>query len=337
MDPEAISEAITHLPTIVQAGLGTLPAWLVPGARKAVSRLIGSAVEIPATWLDQQAAAIRAKGEAKAEVEKSVVGQAVSYIASDNGMGQRAAERLVAKEYRRQSNTEAVAVAALEDLRSNQTQTAESPVVAPNVDEDWLNVFERFAEDASTERMQNLWGRVLAGEIRQPGRFALRTLRFLSEFSQAEALIFSSLCENAFGEFAPVSLIKIPEQRDQRHLINMETCGLIAGATSRELSLSFDCKKGSPMFFRERDLYIRLICDQDIRHAIRVVSLTPLGQDLISLLPGRDAKAAARKVAMAIRAPVFKAAYLGTVSASANAVPMEVLWQEDTPPNAVPT
>ena len=59
--------------------------------------------------------------------------------------------------------------------------------------------------------------------------------------------------------------------------------------------------------------------------------LSNLGQELICLLPGRDAKAAARNVALAIRSPVFKAAYLMTSSASGEIIPMEVLWQDDAP------
>src|SRR5208283_1459027 len=55
-----------------------------------------------------------------------------------------------------------------------------------------LNIFERYAEDASSETMRALWARVLAGEIRRPGQFSLRTLRFMSELDATTAKLFES-------------------------------------------------------------------------------------------------------------------------------------------------
>lgn len=97
-------------------------------------------------------------------------------------------------------------------------------------DDDWLNVFERYVEDASSERLQGLWGKVLAGEIRRPGRFSTRTLRFLSEFSQADALTFESFAKSAFADNAPKKAVTNKEDRNIGHLIHLEASGLIQGA-----------------------------------------------------------------------------------------------------------
>jgi len=54
---------------------------------------------------------------------------------------------------------------------------------------DW---FVRFFEDAgniSDEKMQEIWAKVLAGEIKQPGSFSLRTLEVLRNLSSDEAEI----------------------------------------------------------------------------------------------------------------------------------------------------
>ena len=45
----------------------------------------------------------------------------------------------------------------------------------------------------SSEELQTLWGRVLAGEIRSPGSCSLRTLEFLRNLSQEEALQIAKL------------------------------------------------------------------------------------------------------------------------------------------------
>ena len=44
------------------------------------------------------------------------------------------------------------------------------------------------AGTVSSEELQTLWGRALAGEIKSPGSFSLRTLEFMKNISQEEAL-----------------------------------------------------------------------------------------------------------------------------------------------------
>ena len=43
-----------------------------------------------------------------------------------------------------------------------------------------MTKFERLAEDATSEDIQNMFGRILAGEIRKPGSFSPSTLHFVS-------------------------------------------------------------------------------------------------------------------------------------------------------------
>ena len=83
---------------------------------------------------------------------------------------------------------ETIAVLALEDLR--ETAGALPPPRTEAADEDWLNVFSRYAEDASSERLQQLFAKVLAGEIRKPGSFSLSTMRFIAELDRETAAAF---------------------------------------------------------------------------------------------------------------------------------------------------
>ena len=61
------------------------------------------------------------------------------------------------------------------------------------VDDDWLWRWREAAGGVSSEKLQLLWGKVLAGEIRSPGTFSLRTLEFLKNLSQDEALRIEKL------------------------------------------------------------------------------------------------------------------------------------------------
>lgn len=76
-----------------------------------------------------------------------------------------------------------------------EEQLATDAQVAPdrNVDEDWLFAWRDHAGKVSTEDLQRLWGSVLAGEVKAPGRYSIRTLEFLKTLSKVEAEMISKL------------------------------------------------------------------------------------------------------------------------------------------------
>ena len=325
-------ESPANLPAPIAEALAGIPKALIPACIKALDRLVGAAVDIPAAWLAQQRVKIEAQTQAFALVEGAIAKAVASEASGDEATVQRAVDVLVRKSYRKQTNRDAVATAALEDLRAQPEQptTSAHAPPAPELDEDWLNIFERYAEDASSERMQKLWGRVLAGEVRRPGRFSPRTLRFLSEFSQADALTFENFCKHSFGEGAPNKLVNPPERKDIRDLMYLEASGLIQGATGLGLRRTFHFNQQGNAFLREGDLVIVFKGTPNSSVASEFIGLTPLGQELVGLLPGRDARAAARAVAHAMRKPELEEAYLGAViNQNGDVTLMEVLWQKD--------
>jgi hypothetical protein len=96
----------------------------------------------------------------------------------------RIQERLLHTETIRQKNIDTVSQIAAEQLAQEQT-VSEEPV-----DKDWTARFFSIVEDVSDEEMQNLWGRVLAGEVKQPKSYSLRTLELIKNLTKDEAHIF---------------------------------------------------------------------------------------------------------------------------------------------------
>jgi hypothetical protein len=99
-----------------------------------------------------------------------------------------AARQTIEDSVRRQVNV-AHAIAHAEETLRDDTQEPPSK----KVDDDWLFRWRDCAGDVSPESMQNLWGRILAGEIKAPGSFSLRTLDFLRNLSQEEAVEIEKL------------------------------------------------------------------------------------------------------------------------------------------------
>ncbi len=326
-DPEP-----SNLPAQIAEALVLIPKGMVPGVLKALDRLLAAAVDVPVAWLTQKKAKIDAQTESFRLVESSIAGAVAIGAAGDRDTAERAMSVLVRKEYRKQINREGVAAAMLEDMRDPATNVTAGDPTPPTteLDEDWLNVFERYAEDASSDRLQDLWGRVLAGEIRKPGRFSTRTLRFLSEFSQADALTFEEFAKCAFKDTAPSKLVK-PEVNDLRDLIYLESSGLIQGVTGLGLSQTIHFNESGYWFVIEGDISVVFKGDPNAVFKQNVVALTPLGQELLSLVTNRNTRDAARAVALASRCPEIHECYLGILNNNGSVRFTETLWLKETP------
>lgn len=96
----------------------------------------------------------------------------------------RAQNRFLFQEMKKQQNIENVISNAYIELK-NVDRVSDAPV-----EEDWISEFFDCVANVSTEKMQVLWGKLLAGEVNSPGSFSMRTLEVLRRLSIKEANIF---------------------------------------------------------------------------------------------------------------------------------------------------
>lgn len=104
---------------------------------------------------------------------------------------ERTQDRLNFQEAKKQLNIENVTAFAAEELRNEQ------PITDEPLDEDWTTRFFKIAEEVSNEEMQALWGKILAGEIKQPKSYSLRTLELIRNLSKNEADVFMKVANFA--------------------------------------------------------------------------------------------------------------------------------------------
>lgn len=210
-----------------------VPHLLAGPAGKAVSRLIGGAVDIPAAHLDGFAQEVKSKTEGRKIVSEALARKAAELVVADDEIVARAMRTFVAKEYRRQGNREKVAQATLLELRdqSKRLEDQSGKDATSDIDDDWMNIFERYAEDASSEKVQTLWGRVLAGEIRKPKTFSLKTLRFIAELDQETAALFEKYAPYIVnGDHIQIHQ-RLTEGEKFDDFLRLEDAGLIRGAS----------------------------------------------------------------------------------------------------------
>ena len=93
------------------------------------------------------------------------------------------ANYVAAKETRKMQNTLAVIEKAQAHFVEGEKVSAEP------VDEGWKNRFFGIVEEISDDELREIWGRVLAGEIKQPKSYSLRTLETLRNLTKEEASV----------------------------------------------------------------------------------------------------------------------------------------------------
>ncbi|MDN3379604.1 MULTISPECIES: TIGR03899 family protein [unclassified Pseudoalteromonas] len=100
-------------------------------------------------------------------------------INSDNTVLTRAQNRQQLLLVNQQQNIEAIMAMALSfcpDVTCNGQP-----------DSDWVERFIALCEDTSSESMQKLWAKILAGETVSPGTFSIKSLQTLKQMTQREA------------------------------------------------------------------------------------------------------------------------------------------------------
>lgn len=101
-------------------------------------------------------------------------------------------ERKYFQEIKKQGNINNTINFTINELE-NETEVSEE-----KVDEDWITRFFNTIENISNEQLQQLWAKILAGEIKQPNTYSLRTLDVLKNLSFKEAEAFSKVGIFAF-------------------------------------------------------------------------------------------------------------------------------------------
>ena len=101
----------------------------------------------------------------------------------------RTSARLLATEVHKQFHLEGVLAETVSELKDVHELPDERP------EPTWTMRFLGYAEGMGDPYLQELWGKVLAGEIKQPGSYSLRTLDVLSAMTQKEAELFIKACQ----------------------------------------------------------------------------------------------------------------------------------------------
>ena len=183
-----------------------VPAPIRKNAAKAFGRLCTAAVEYPVALIEGAIAEKRAEARARVKLIDASAHQIAEQMKTDPEYVRAAASKFAHKIVRERVNIDQVSEIAAADLRAEPLLIGnESEPEAPPISEDWLNAFESEAAQMSSEQMQRLFGKILAGEIRRPTSYSIRTIKLMSQLDNRAASLFSLLCSLSISSRIPIA------------------------------------------------------------------------------------------------------------------------------------
>jgi len=190
-----------------------------------------------------------------------------------------------AEEKRKIENRAEIVKLALEDLGSKHSSDDKGDATK-EIEDDWLNLFARIAEDKSSDELKSLFGKILSGEIRSPGSFSLRTLQFLATLSKDDAQAISQFLSYVIGgQVIPrKSIGEIGPNLDTR--LEMEELGLVTTHNTvggLAWVLSIPAKVNFPIVGQSIGIIVANQSDRLININVECQFLTKVGIELMKV------------------------------------------------------
>ena len=208
-----------------------IPKPVRQNALKAFGRLCSAAIEIPIASWEGIAAEKRALAEARVKLIETTATQIASRMEVDEEYARVAFRKYGQKIICEQVNLDLISEEAARQLKD--TENAQTSREIGQIDDDWLNHFEKEARQRSTENMQLLFGKILAGEIRRPSSFSIKAVKIMGEIDTVAANLFKRLCSMCI-------VMRIPDDTDQ--IVDARVVSLSGNAENnslQEYGLSF--------------------------------------------------------------------------------------------------
>ncbi|MEX3008979.1 DUF2806 domain-containing protein [Hoeflea sp. TYP-13] len=307
-DLTGLSQPLTRLIEVTSEGIG---AWVKPYISKRIA-------DADAYKIQKLSKAIADNSQsAKIEYDKdgiviSKFGDSPGQVPSHKTLDDRAKLSTAHIESRRQANHERVIAAAAAELEDESDVPDEKP------DADWTYRFFEYAASANSEEIQKLWGKVLAGEIKRPKSYSLRTLETLRSISTEDAEALEYISSYVVHTEQESFIVNPNDWATETHQIpfllmkQLNDAGLL-NLNKLSLSIQFPDNKTEPIIFKAGHRVLIVFSNSSITELnLGIYALTKTGSELLSLTARRHREEALQLLGKSLEAKglIFE---LGTV------------------------
>ena len=175
-----------------------------------------------------------ARWQAERSTKASLLEQLVNVEERGLSFQKRAILSFVGEIEESQTNRESIAYFTIEEFATNEIPSNN------NLDENFIKRFYSYASDVSKEEAQRVWARLLAGEIRSPGSFSLKTLDLLRNLTKEDAENIVEVNSYVFDGIFSVASYSSPKHKTlgklSQKIRRLNQLGLIDGVTNWSLA-----------------------------------------------------------------------------------------------------
>ena len=287
VDPNIKVPAIEKLLDYTASGIGAIAGpMLAPwkASREGKAKLISTQKDAEARIIQAKSEGeslkiiAKAQSEAKElyiEVQKEESLRTVQISRDD------ITQRIEFQERKRLANIENV-------VREAANTLADKKIADHEPDADWTARFFDYAQDISSEDMQKIWAKILAGEVERPGRISLRTMDTLRNMTRKDAKLFEEIADFVIGnEFIFYEETHLEHYRVMKfeNILHLQDCGLISAQLSLVWNIDWEKKEKSVFGYQGNALHVTKSANADEVLSIPALALTATGKELISDCP----------------------------------------------------
>jgi hypothetical protein len=185
-----------------------IPPSLIGRVRHGLGRLVDSTFSAAARAIDRRTERADYDLKEQRKLVSKVAAQGLPHI--DPMVAEAIAMGFINDYALKHKNKTEIAALALIELEKSDLTSDEFK--DSKLDIDWLNFFSDVSAQKSSPEMQSILARILAGEIRQPGKFSPLTIQVISTLTQEAAQLFERLAqETLIDEGTAVVLVSKEE------------------------------------------------------------------------------------------------------------------------------
>ena len=155
-------------------------------------------------------------------------------------------------------------------------------------DFDWFIRFYEAVGNISNEEMQNLWAKILAGEISHPSTYSLRTIDVLKNLNKTDASLFEKACMHSVFSDGKYFLPRYDKYLDEigisySEIMLLSELGLMYNDGT--IVLKFKPQIGTNILLSNRNLLMTYTSSSEINRMINInqYPFTQVGYEIASL------------------------------------------------------
>lgn len=269
-----------------------IPSQVLKPTLKAIGRLVCTAAEVPSAYLESRADQFKDRAANRQKISTALAKHVIAKIPENPKLAERALDYFAGDIIRKKVNAEEVVRCAVEELTNTtiiQGARHEKELSADSLDDDWLNSFARYAENANSDDLRHHFGKILAGEIRRAGSYSLFSIDMLSKLGKSEAEIITSIAPYTAGGIILMTntckkLLTVRHQALLSALNILATPSVAGDGTCIDIKVGnaeFDNRPANHIIASRQVIFI--VSSEKKTISYPAAMLTPMGEEILTL------------------------------------------------------